>query len=587
MTGRIPREFIDEVVARTDIVELIDGFVPLKKQGKNFVACCPFHNEKTPSFSVSPQKQIYHCFGCGVSGNVISFLMDYNHQTFPEAIESLAADVGLEVPRSAEYQPQNKPDADLYQITEQAAAFYQQQLRQHPQAERAITYLQKRGLSGQICKRFGIGFAPPGWDNLSQSYKPAQQKQLLATGMLISKDNGGSYDRFRDRIMFPIRDRRGRVIAFGGRVLGDDTPKYLNSPETPIFHKGQELYGLFEALESNRSPEFFIIVEGYMDVVALAQHDINNAVATLGTATSKTHLQQLLRHSKNIIFCFDGDTAGHEAAWRALETSLSMLQDGVHIRFMFLPQGEDPDSLVRREGRDTFLQRAKQAKSLADVLLARLSRDTDLNSLEGKSRLIKRASPLVEQVPEGAFKLMLIEQIGRKVRIEADRIRKMLQGKPMLTTAKQQLHRQEPLQLSPQVKVILALLLQNPEIWSTLDAEFQRYPLNQLEKGANLLQSVFDLVAKNPKITAGQLLEHWRESHYFNTINQLAHWQHPIPETGIKAEVVSALHRMRINQQSKQVEHLLEKAKNVGLSDEERSLLQQLIRASKTQPTEQ
>ncbi|NIP82922.1 MAG: DNA primase, partial [Gemmatimonadetes bacterium] len=352
MAGRIPRQFIDDLLSRVDIVDVVDEYVPLKKGGKDHKACCPFHNEKTPSFTVSADKQFYHCFGCGAHGTAIGFLMEYAHMDFVEAVEDLAARAGLEVPREAGSGQREESLQPIYDILARASAWYQKQLRQHPEAGSAKDYLKGRGLSGEIAAQFQLGFAPTGWDNLLGAIgaTDAERALMARAGLLVDKGGGGFYDRFRGRVIFPILDRRGRTIGFGGRVLGDDTPKYLNSPESAIFHKGRELYGLYQARKAAGKPERLIVVEGYMDVVALAQHGIRNAVATLGTAATEAHLEQLFRVSQDVVFCFDGDEAGRRAAWRALETALPAMHDGRQAFFMFLPEGQDPDSLVRERG---------------------------------------------------------------------------------------------------------------------------------------------------------------------------------------------------------------------------------------------
>ncbi len=409
MAGRIPREFIDNLIARVDIVDLIDARVPLKRAGKNYQARCPFHNEKSPSFSVNREKQFYHCFGCGASGNAISFLMDYERQTFVEAVETLAESLGLEIPRESSYDGKKREqEADsilpLYQVQEQAAEFYARQLREHPEAARARDYLQRRGLSDDIIQCFKIGYAPPGWRNLPDTL-PAQH--LLASGLAISKEAGSFYDRFRDRIMFPIRDRRGRVAGFGGRVMGDETPKYLNSPETPTFKKHREVYGLYELLSTRIRPERIVVVEGYMDVIALAQHGITYTVATLGTATSSDHADLLFRYASELVFCFDGDKAGRNAAWKALEACLPALRDGRSIRFLMLPETHDPDSLVREEGSEGFEHRLSGAQPLSDYFFQHLSENLDLDSIEGGSTLYQKASPLLGKLPVGVFREMM------------------------------------------------------------------------------------------------------------------------------------------------------------------------------------
>ncbi|HKJ77760.1 MAG TPA: DNA primase, partial [Gammaproteobacteria bacterium] len=359
MAGRIPQSFIDDLLSRVDIVEVIDARVPLKKAGRDYAACCPFHDEKTPSFTVSPTKQFFHCFGCGAHGTALGFLMEYDHMGFVEAVEELAAKQGLEIPYEGGA-PAAGPGRDLkplYDLLGQADRYFRHQLRNHPAAAKAVDYLKGRGVSGEVAAAFGLGYAPPGWDGLLQALgrDDGALKRLVEVGLLIEREEDRRrYDRFRDRVIFPIRDPRGRTVGFGGRVLGDDKPKYLNSPESEVFHKGRELYGLYEAQQAVRRPERLLVVEGYMDVVALAQHGIANAVATLGTAATADHLQRLFRVTGEVVFCFDGDEAGGKAAWRALENAMPQMRDGRQVRFMFLPQGEDPDSLVRAIGGEAF-----------------------------------------------------------------------------------------------------------------------------------------------------------------------------------------------------------------------------------------
>ena len=419
MAGLIPQSFIDDLLNRSDIVEVVGSRIQLKKAGKNYTARCPFHNEKTPSFSVSPDKQFYYCFGCGAGGNALGFIMDHDHLDFPQAVEELARRAGLEVPREDSgrgHKPRQPVDSPLYPLLAAAADFYRQALKSHPARKAAVDYLKGRGLSGIIARDFGLGFAPPGWDNLLKHLggDALQQKALIDAGLLIENaESGKRYDRFRDRVMFPIRDSRGRVIAFGGRVLGDDKPKYLNSPETPVFHKGQELYGLYEARQANRDLDEIIVVEGYMDVIALAQQGLRNAVATLGTATSEEHLKRLFRLVPSVLFCFDGDSAGRKAAWRALEATLPNLQDGRRARFLFLPEGEDPDSLVRAEGTDAFQARInQQAQPLADYFFQQLSEEADPRSLEGKAHLATLAAPLIEKVPGANLRALMRQRLA-------------------------------------------------------------------------------------------------------------------------------------------------------------------------------
>ena len=416
MAGRIPQSFIDELLTRVDVVDVVDSRVKLKKTGKNYSACCPFHNENTPSFTVSPDKQFYYCFGCGASGTALRFVMEFDGLSFPDAVEKLASQASMTVPREAASQreiQQEQEHKSLFTRMEASSRFFEQQLREHEQRHRAIDYLKGRGLSGKAAKFFGIGYAPPGWDNLQESLGSDKQiiRELVTSGMLIEKEDGRTYDRFRDRIMFPIRDARGRYIAFGGRVLGDEKPKYLNSPETPIFQKNRELYGLYEARKIRQKLTRFVIVEGYMDVVALAEFGIHYAVATLGTATSEHHLRRLFKIVPEVIFCFDGDDAGRTAAARAMETALPVLSDGVQARFLFLPDGEDPDTLVRKEGRDGFEKRLNESLHLPEFLFEQLKQQVDFDTLDGKARLDKMAAPLIGKLPKGTLRSLMEKRL--------------------------------------------------------------------------------------------------------------------------------------------------------------------------------
>jgi len=410
----IPRDFIDTLLARVDIVDVIDRRVSLKKAGQNYQACCPFHTEKTPSFTVSQTKQFYHCFGCGAHGTALGFLMEYEHMSFREAVAALAQDAGLPIPESASEPDRPKPAPALWDVLEQAAHFYRQQLKQSP---RAIQYLKRRGLTGQIAARYGIGYAPA--DNgLKQVFADYQAQALVESGMVIDGERG-RYDRFRDRIMFPIRNSKGQVIGFGGRILDQGEPKYLNSPETPLFHKGAEIYGLFEARDAIREAERVVVVEGYMDVVALAQHGVGFAVATLGTATSATHVRTLLRHSDRLIFSFDGDSAGRKAAWRALENSLESLQDGKEVSFLFLPEGEDPDSYIRSQGQEAFLHLLDaQTLPLSAFLLRELTRKHRLDSEEGRAGLLKSAKPLLDKISAPLLAALLKQKIAALAEVQ-------------------------------------------------------------------------------------------------------------------------------------------------------------------------
>ncbi len=423
MAGRIPQSFINDLLQRVDIVEVIGARVGLKKAGRNYKACCPFHEEKTPSFNVNPERGFYKCFGCGVAGTALTFLMEYEHVEFVEAVEALARVVGVEVPREGG-RAQRRPDEELYVLLRQSAGLYRRALGQHPESERARDYLKGRGLTGEVARDFGIGYAPPGWGYIREALgtNEGATRKLTDAGVLARSDNGRPYDRLRDRIVFPIRDTRGRVVGFGGRVLpgeGEDQgPKYLNSPETPVFHKARELYGLYEARRTpGRRLERLIVVEGYMDVVALAQQGIENAVATLGTAVGRDHLEKLFRNVPEVVCCFDGDTAGREAAWRALEVGLSSLDEGRRLKFVFLPDGEDPDTLVRSAGRAAFEKLVDEAVPAGDYLVERLSAGLDLASMDDRAVFGESARPLLARIPPGVHRQVLIERIARQISV--------------------------------------------------------------------------------------------------------------------------------------------------------------------------
>lgn len=427
MAGLIPQTFIDDLLDRVDIVDVVNSRVQLKKAGKNYKACCPFHEEKSPSFTVAQDKQFYYCFGCGAGGNALGFVMEFDRLDFLPAVEMLAKNAGMEIPReAAPDQRVTKKKDSLYSILTKSDKFFRQQLRTHQGAKVAVDYLKGRGLSGKIAAQFGVGYAPPGWDNLLKVAGGDDQKNKLLdeSGMIIVKpEEKKQYDRFRHRIMFPIRDQRGRTIGFGGRVLDDSTPKYLNSPETPVFHKGRELYGLYEARQTLKEIPCLIMVEGYMDVIALAQYGIANAVATLGTALTENHLQKLFRYTSEIVFCFDGDSAGRRAAARSLEIALPEMRDGVSAKFLFLPDGEDPDSMVRQLGTEAFLEQVEKSQPLSEFLFEQLSDGIDSSTADGKARLSKTCAPQINRIPQGVFRQLMLEELSRRTGVSADNLR--------------------------------------------------------------------------------------------------------------------------------------------------------------------
>ncbi|WP_330110640.1 DNA primase [Methylophaga thalassica] len=506
MAGQIPPQFIDELLARVDIVDIIDTRVALKKAGKNLHACCPFHNEKTPSFTVSPDKQFYHCFGCGAHGTAIGFLMEYDQLSFPEAIQELADQVGMTVPttQNVSQSPQQK---NLYDLMDKVSQFYVHQLQTHPERQIFVDYIKSRGLSKNTIEMFGIGMAPDGWDNVLKTFGSSQTlvKQLLDTGLLIKNDAGRIYDRFRHRLMFPIRDRRGRVIGFGGRVLDDSTPKYLNSPETPIFHKGTELYGLYQARKQNRKLERILIVEGYMDVIALAEHGITNAVATLGTATTPDHLRQLLRTAPEVVFCFDGDRAGREAAWRAAENALPMLGGNQQLKFMFLPDGEDPDSMVRRHGAEAFESEVLHAQNYSEFFFAWLTEKVELGSMDGRARLVEIAKPFLKHVPAGVYRDMLEQRLAELSQTNMATLNRHIEKpaqKQQRPAKKQTMATMTPLRLA------ISILLQYPILAREIDDTSSISSLDL--PGVNILKELLETLHEHPHLTTAALLERWR-----------------------------------------------------------------------------
>ncbi len=568
MAGRIPRVFINDLLARTDIVDLIDARVKLKKQGKNYHACCPFHNEKTPSFTVSGEKQFYYCFGCGAKGNAIDFLMNHDRLEFVESVEELATLHGLDVPYEAGNGPspmERHQRQSLYQLLEGLDGFYQQSLR-NPQARSAQQYLAARGLSQEVIDRFAIGYAPAGWDNVLKRF--GQQKEdresLMEAGMLVANDSGRTYDRFRDRVMFPIRDKRGRVIGFGGRVLGNDTPKYLNSPETPIFHKGRQLYGLYEAHKNHPQPARLLVVEGYMDVVALAQFDIDYAVASLGTSTTAEHIQLLFRSTDNVICCYDGDRAGREAAWRALETALPYMNDGRQLRFMFLPDGEDPDTLVRKEGKAAFEARMEQAMPLSTFLFDSLMPQVDLSTRDGKTKLATLALPLISQIPGETLRIYMRQTLGIKLGIlddnQLDKLMPKLAESGAAPTA-------PPLKRTT-MRVLIALLVQNPHFAAIVPT------LEGLEQsklaGLPLFVELVQRCTENPGLTTGQLLELYRGTEFSQPLETLATWNHMIVDEEAEAVFQDSLASLYDSALEQRLEALLARDRTEGLSAAER-----------------
>ncbi|MDP3978751.1 MAG: DNA primase [Pseudomonas sp.] len=649
MAGLIPQSFIDDLLNRTDIVDVVASRIQLKKAGKNYTACCPFHKEKTPSFSVSPDKQFYYCFGCGAGGNALGFVMDHDQLDFPQAVEDLAKRAGMEVPREEGGRNSSKPrqptDSPLYPLLTAAAEYYRQALKSHPQRQAAVDYLKGRGLSGEIARDFGLGFAPPGWDNLHKhlASDSLQQKAMIDAGLLVENaDNPEKikrYDRFRDRVIFPIRDSRGRVIAFGGRVLGDDKPKYLNSPETPVFHKGQELYGLFEARKSNRDLDEIMVVEGYMDVIALAQQGLRNAVATLGTATSEEHLKRLFRIVPSVLFCFDGDAAGRNAAWRALEATLPSLQDGRRARFLFLPDGEDPDTLVRSEGTDAFRARInQQAQPLADYFFQQLSEEADPRSLEGKAHLVTLAAPLIDKIPGNNLRTLMRQRLSEITGLSGETLSQMAPAtkssahsstspapgdyypdhgeipdsayydvaagpneyeNPTPTAGFERSKgksdwkkeggkwskkgRDDFTPRAPRTAVsvesphlsALRTLLHHPELAQNVE-DVSHFAAED-DTYAQLLVALLGALQKNPKLRALQLIARWHGTEQGRLLRALAEKEWLISADNLEQQFFDTITSLVARQRERSLEHLINKARQSELNAEEKNQLRNLL----------
>lgn len=566
MAGRIPQNFIDELLTRVDIVEVIDSHVPLMKKGREYTACCPFHTEKTPSFTVSPDKQFYHCFGCGAHGTALGFIMDYEHSDFLEAVEALARIAGVEIP--SETVSTGQDHRELYDVLEKATDFYRELLRGNTSA---IDYLKRRGLSGTTAKTFQIGYAPAGFDTLIKHIGEQHMPILSQAGLVAENERGKRYDRFRNRIMFPIRDRRGRTIAFGGRALEDLTPKYLNSPETPLFHKGGVLYGLYESRKQAQRPPYLLLVEGYMDVVMLAEHGISNAVAALGTATSPQHLEQMYRQAHEIIFCFDGDKAGRNAAWRACEALLPMYRDGLGAKFMFIEEGEDPDSLVRRLGAEGFTDSLKAALPLSEYIFEHASQDIDMISLEGRARLSEKIKPILNQLPQGVFRQLMTTQLDKHLGVAVQSNRQF----PAENHSKPE-HRSfgpKPGK-SMAVRTVIRLLLNQPALAQRIQYKLD---MNSLDlPGFELLLEVLETIRSSPHLNSAALVEHFRDTEYHHHLLKLLQWT---PPAGFQLEhefddTIKSIHVKSRNQRKAT---LLSKEFDSGLSESEKQELQQLL----------
>lgn len=582
MSGLIPQHFIDDLIARADIIEVIGKRVQLKKAGREFKANCPFHDEKTPSFTVSPAKGFYHCFGCGAHGTALGFLMEYDHMSFVEAVESLASSMGIEVPRDESQRPAHRYD-ELFELLAKVERYYQANLRNNDAAK---DYLKARGIDGATAKHFGIGYASAGWSTVLDKFGKSNEiiERLLAVGLVIRKDNASHYDRFRDRIMFPIRDARGRCIGFGGRVIGDQEPKYLNSPETVLFHKGRELYGLYEARQAIRNIEMLVVVEGYMDVVGLARHGIEFAVATLGTATSDDHLTRLFRLTEEVIFCFDGDSAGRAAAWRALEATLPQIREGRQIRFVFLPEGQDPDSFIRDNGAKAFEGALAEGVPLSDFLVRELALKVDMDSVDGRARLAELAKPLVQRIPQGVYRELLTERLAEAVGLSASKLHALFskdqetgrgqryaRGIAGIRSARSQL--QSGVSKPSVVRRAITLLLNNPEAGQALDVEKLA---GVTRPGTDLLRELIETVQADPSLTTAGILERWRNREEGRHLGKLAAVEIPDDEDfDASAELEHSLDQLAAYRQRERMDNLVKKEGLSSLSEAERAELRE------------
>ncbi|MCJ7453408.1 MAG: DNA primase [Steroidobacteraceae bacterium] len=594
MAGRIPQHFIDELIARTDIIEVIGSRVQLKRAGREYKACCPFHDEKTASFTVSADKQFYHCFGCGAHGTALGFVMEYDHLGFVEAVEDLAARAGLDVPREGGSSAPAQPHDEIYVALERAALFYRQSVSGEAKAR---DYLAKRGLAADVIQRFGIGYAPARWDALLDRYGATEdERQVLhRAGLVVERQaepgrarTPGFYDRFRDRVMFPIRDTRGRTIGFGGRVLDGSEPKYLNSPETELFHKGRELYGLFECRQATRSLQRLLVVEGYMDVVSLHQAGITYAVATLGTATTPEHLQRIFRLVGEVVFCFDGDRAGRAAAWRALENAVSEVKQGRQVRFLFLPDGHDPDTLVREEGAAAFESRLAGALPLSDYLIRELSARSDPTSVDGRAKLVELARPLIRKIPSDVYRELLVSQLAEAVRMQPTRLAELLQagegsgppshGETAPTRRRHARHvHSAATGRGNLVRQAISLLVHYPAAAAGIQGT---EALDHVDRpGVALLIELLAQLREDPPSSTAALLERWRERPEHAPLSKLATTECLVADTeAATAEIRSAIERLVAEDSVTRLEALQEKAREAPLSAEEKLEIQALIR---------
>ena len=577
MSLHIPREFIDQVLNQTNIVDIVDSVVSLKKLGANYKACCPFHDEKSPSFVVSPAKQIYHSFGCGVGGNVISFLMEHDHISFIEAITELAKRAHLTIPQSVMSITPVKPRDDLYELMQHASQFYEAQLK-NADASRAKAYLVNRGLSGAIAKQFQLGFSPNTWDALIQHLRNQKfsLEDMVTAGLVTQKESNKTFDKFRDRIMFPIHDRQGRIIAFGGRIIDQGEPKYLNSPETPIFHKSNELYGIYQWLKTHKNSESVIVVEGYMDVLALVQQGVTNVVGTLGTATTEQHLQLLFRYTDKIIFCFDGDNAGKKAAWRALTIALPKLKSNKILRFVFLPENEDPDTFIRKQGKENFEKTLQQATTLSEFFIQHLSENLNLGVADHRAQLLHQANQLLQTMTDVELQRILCQELSHQVRVPASEIFAMIKPSSLVRASAPSPIVLSKISLSSMpsnLRKAIAIVLQYPNHALSITAT-----ISEVSQSHSLLKQLLLLIQNNPNITTSGILEYWRDSADLKELITLSAQPLLIAEKGLEQELHDVINKMIVEEASKEMDALIAKAQKVSLTEDEKQKLNQWLK---------
>lgn len=571
MTGSIPQTFIDELISRVDIVELVDEYLPLKKAGTSYTACCPFHQEKTPSFNVIPHKQFFYCFGCGASGNAIKFLMQFLQIGFPEAIKELADKLGLQIPENTNATP-NFALQNSQELLHNIKKYYRQTLYQRPPA--LIDYLKKRQLNQSVIDEFELGYALPGWHDLQHAFLK-QQTQLLETGMIIEKETGKYYDRFRHRLMFPLYNRQGKLIGFAGRVIDKEhKPKYMNSPETSLFHKQKELYGLYHVLKHQAKPPYILVVEGYLDVITLFQYQLPQAVATMGTATSSFHLQILNKYTDEIVFCFDGDEAGRQAAWRALENAISSYNHIANIRFLFLPQNHDPDSFIRAHGKQAFEEHIAKAMPLHHYFQQEMLR---LFGKSGQQKLIAEAKKYLDKLDDGPGKDLIMESLASQLRLDPYRLRQWLS----IGTLPQEPKQQKSQQTTP-MRLALSLLIQHPHLLKTISQQTQNelkifYP--------EPLGMVIDCIGHNPHLSTAGLVEHFQRSPFYDAFNKLAIFKHQIDDDKLGSTLADVFDFLNRKQENEKIDNLILQLKQGGLSDSEKITLQRLLQKRHQQKT--